>query len=82
MFRGSQKSVMKNVSKSNGFYISGDWGGSGSKGKSVNNNQQILGCVGQQDIWGSRIENGFSERTLPHFHKNDIGPSAKGFCEK
>ena len=43
--------------------------------------QQILGCVGQQDIWGSRIENGFNERTLPHFHKNDIGPAAKGFCK-
>ena len=75
-----KKSVMKNVSKSNGFYISGDWGGSGSKGKSVNM-QQILGCVGQQDIWGKRIENGFNNRTLPHFHKNDIGPSAKGFCK-
>ena len=70
----------KYLSKSNGFYISGDWGGSGSKGKSVNM-AQILGCVGQQDIWGSRIHNGFSERTLPHFHKNDIGPSAKGFCK-
>jgi len=75
-----KKTVMKNISKSNGFYISGDWGGAGSKGTSTNM-QQILGCVGQQDIWGSRIENGFSERTLPHFHKNDIGPSAKGFCK-
>ena len=75
-----KKTVMKNVEKSNGFYISGDWGGAGSKGTSTNM-QQILGCVGQQDIWGSRIHNGFSERTLPHFHKNDIGPSAKGFCK-
>jgi DNA-directed RNA polymerase II subunit RPB1 len=74
-----RKSVMKNVSKQNSFYISGDWGGAGSKGTSTNM-QQILGCVGQQDIWGKRIENGFNGRTLPHFHKNDIGPSAKGFC--
>ena len=75
-----KKSIMKNISKENGFYISGDWGGSGSKGTS-GNMQQILGCVGPQSIWGSRIENGFSGRTLPHFHKNDIGPSSKGFCK-
>ena len=74
-----QKSIMKNISKENGFYISGDWGGSGSKGKS-SNMLQIMGCVGQQMIWGSRIHNGFTGRTLPHFHKNDIGASAKGFC--
>ena len=73
------KSVMKNISKSNGFFISGDWGGAGSKGNS-GNMRQILGCVGQQKIWGKRIENGFNSRTLPHFHKHDIGPSAKGFC--
>ena len=75
-----KKSLMKTIYKSNGFFISGDWGGSGSKGKS-NNMQQIMGCVGQQTIWGKRIENGFNNRTLPHFHKNDIGPSAKGFCK-
>jgi DNA-directed RNA polymerase beta' subunit len=74
-----QKSIMKNISKENGFYVSGDWGGAGSKGNS-SNMLQIMGCVGQQMIWGSRIHNGFTGRTLPHFHKNDIGASAKGFC--
>ena len=29
---------------------------------------------------GSRIHNGF-RKNIPHFHKNDIGPSAKGFCK-
>jgi len=42
--------------------------------------QQIMGVVGQQAIWGNRIDNGFSDRTLPHFYKNDIGPDAKGYC--
>jgi len=74
-----KNSVMKNISNTNNFFIAGDWGGGGSKGKTLNM-QQIMGCVGQQTIWGRRIENGFNNRTLPHFHKNDIGPSAKGFC--
>ncbi len=51
---------------------------SGAKGKTLNI-QQIIGIVGQQDIWGSRIQDGFSHRTLPHFHKYDFGLSAKGF---
>jgi DNA-directed RNA polymerase beta' subunit len=51
---------------------------SGAKGKSLNL-QQIMGIVGQQEIWGTRILNGYSDRTLPHFHKNDFGLSAKGF---
>jgi DNA-directed RNA polymerase beta' subunit len=64
--------------KTNNFYIAGDKA-SGSKGKAINV-QQVMGLVGQQDIWGSRIDDGFTERTLPHFSRNDIGPDAKGFC--
>ena len=41
---------------------------------------QITGCVGQQEIWGERIHFAFTERTLPHFHKYDIGPESRGFC--
>ena len=70
--------VMEIIPKSNNFYQAGDKA-SGAKGKAFNI-QQIIGCVGQQDIWGSRIEEGFTERTLPHFARNDIGPDAKGFC--
>ena len=66
------------ISKDNNFYQAGDKA-SGSKGKATNI-LQIMGCVGQQDIWGSRIEEGFTERTLPHFARNDVGPDAKGFC--
>ena len=64
--------------KTNNFYIAGDKA-SGSKGDSTNV-QQIMGLVGQQAIWGNRIDDGFTERTLPHFYRNDIGPDAKGFC--
>lgn len=70
--------IFETISKSNGFYISGSKG-SGSKG-SASHTTQTLGIVGQQDIWGSRISEGFTERTLPHFSRNDMGPDAKGFC--
>ena len=51
--------VLENISKLNNFYQAGDKA-SGAKGKAFNI-QQIIGCVGQQDIWGSRIEEGFTE---------------------
>ena len=70
--------LFENISKENNFYISGSKG-AGSKGEPLHTTG-TLGIVGQQDIWGSRIENGFTERTLPHFPRNDIGPDAKGFC--
>ena len=53
---------------------------SGSKG-SMTNLQQILGSVGQQSIWDERISDGFTDRTLPHYCRMDIGPSAKGFVK-
>lgn len=53
---------------------------SGSKGKQLNL-QQIMGTVGQQQIWGSRVADGFTNRTLPHFHKYAFGPIPKGFVK-
>ena len=53
---------------------------SGSKG-SVINIGQMIALVGQQNIDGKRIPYGFTDRTLPHFHKYDDGPSARGFVE-
>lgn len=50
----------------------------GSKGK-WQNMAQILGAVGQQVVWKSRIPNGFTQRTLPHYAKTDYGAFAKGF---
>ena len=37
--------------------------------------------VGQQAVNGSRIPNGFINRTLPHFPKYSREPAAKGFVE-
>jgi hypothetical protein len=41
----------------------------------------MIACVGQQAIDGRRIPYGFTDRTLPHFHKYDDGASARGFVE-
>ena len=50
----------------------------GSKGSSVNFEQMVT-CLGQQDIEGKRITDGFTNRTLPHFCKYDDSPEARGF---
>ncbi len=39
----------------------------------------MIACVGQQIMNGTRIPNGFFERSLPHFPRNDKRPAAKGF---
>ena len=71
------KYVKKTIPKTNRFKIMAT---SGAKGKDLNL-RQIIGIVGQQDIWGFRIQNGFTDRTLPHFHKYDFGLAAKGFVK-
>ena len=53
---------------------------SGSKGSDINMGQMIA-CVGQQAVDGKRIPYGFTDRTLPHFHKFDDGASSRGFVE-
>ncbi|KAJ3336300.1 hypothetical protein HDU93_003104, partial [Gonapodya sp. JEL0774] len=50
----------------------------GSKGSKINVSQMVA-CVGQQIISGSRIPNGFMDRSLPHFPKNSRTPAARGF---
>ncbi|KAI1850587.1 hypothetical protein JX265_004297 [Neoarthrinium moseri] len=51
---------------------------SGSKGSNINV-AQMVALVGQQIIGGSRVADGFQDRTLPHFHKLARQPAAKGF---
>ncbi|ROT36198.1 DNA-directed RNA polymerase III subunit RPC1 [Sodiomyces alkalinus F11] len=51
---------------------------SGSKGSEINV-AQMVAVVGQQIIGGSRVADGFQDRTLPHFHKNARQPPSKGF---
>ncbi|KAG4301444.1 hypothetical protein PCK1_002370 [Pneumocystis canis] len=45
------------------------------------NVSQMVSCVGQQIIGGSRVPNGFQDRSLPHFQKNSKHPPAKGFVK-
>jgi len=51
---------------------------SGSKGSSVNI-AQMVACVGQQVVSGSRIPEGFVDRSLPHFAIKAKEPPARGF---
>lgn len=53
---------------------------SGSKGTLINISQMIS-CLGQTNVDGKRIPYGFDNRTLPHFHKYDDSPGARGFIE-
>ncbi|WFD31819.1 DNA-directed RNA polymerase [Malassezia sp. CBS 17886] len=50
----------------------------GSKGSKINV-AQMVACVGQQIISGSRVPNGFQDRSLPHFPKKAKDPPSKGF---
>jgi DNA-directed RNA polymerase III subunit RPC1 len=51
---------------------------SGSKGSSINVSQMVA-LVGQQIINSERIQDGFQDRTLPHFQKHARQPPSKGF---
>ena len=74
-FQEMIKDLNSNISKENNLFKAIF---SGSKGKTTNIGQ-ILGIVGPQDVWGERIKDGFDDRTLPHYHRYDIGPDAKGY---
>lgn len=50
----------------------------GSKGSKINV-AQMVALVGQQIISGSRVPNGFQDRSLPHFPKKSKDPPSKGF---
>ncbi|EGC39460.1 RNA polymerase III, largest subunit [Dictyostelium purpureum] len=50
----------------------------GSKGSNINIAQMIC-CVGQQIVNGTRIPNGFTNRTTPHFLHFQKNAKAKGF---
>eukprot|EP01132_Coremiostelium_polycephalum_P002078 gene2078-2564_t len=50
----------------------------GSKGSNINI-AQMIACVGQQIVNGTRIPNGFTNRTTPHFPIYAKDPKAKGF---
>ena len=41
----------------------------------------MIACVGQQVISGSRIPNGFEDRSLPHFERKSKDPKSRGFVK-
>ena len=51
---------------------------SGAKGSNINV-AQMAALLGQQDIEGKRVADGFQDRTLPHFAKLERDPPSKGF---
>lgn len=52
----------------------------GSKGSNINLCQMIA-LVGQQTVGGSRMPNGFFDRSLPHFEPYSKYPASKGFVK-
>ncbi|KAH9411886.1 RNA polymerase Rpb1 [Ordospora pajunii] len=50
----------------------------GSKGSKINVSQMVS-CVGQQIVSGTRIPNGMDGRCLPHFRRGVNTPESKGF---
>jgi DNA-directed RNA polymerase II subunit RPB1 len=71
------REALKNLDKDNRFVIMFN---AGSKGTEINI-QQMTACLGQQNVDGKRIPYGFEHRTLPHYHKYDDSPAARGFVE-
>ncbi|MBS3053677.1 MAG: DNA-directed RNA polymerase subunit A' [Candidatus Aenigmarchaeota archaeon] len=51
---------------------------SGARGSFVNLTQ-MCAFVGQESLEGERIHRGFTNRTVSHFQKNDMGLKARGF---
>ena len=51
-----------------------------SKGNIINV-LQMMGAVGQCSVEGKRISYGFDNRTLPHYHKYNDGPEARGYVK-
>ncbi|KAK4688347.1 DNA-directed RNA polymerase III subunit RPC1, partial [Tremellales sp. Uapishka_1] len=66
---------MKELSRHNAPLIMATCGSKGSK----INVAQMVASVGQQIIAGSRVPNGFQDRSLPHFPKKSKNPPSKGF---
>ncbi|MEK6842453.1 MAG: hypothetical protein AABX84_01445, partial [Nanoarchaeota archaeon] len=50
-------------------------------GGNILNITQIACCVGQQALWGKRIDIGYNKRTLSFFKKDEISPASRGFIK-
>lgn len=52
----------------------------GARGNPLNL-AQMVACVGQQSVRGERILRGYRKRALPHFQRDDLSASARGFVD-
>lgn len=52
----------------------------GARGSSLNVGQ-MAGALGQQSRRGNRLNDGYSDRALPHFRRRDNNPDAHGFVK-
>ncbi len=52
----------------------------GARGSSLNVGQ-MAGALGQQSRRGNRLNDGYSDRALPHFRRHDNNPDAHGFVK-
>lgn len=52
----------------------------GARGSSLNVGQ-MAGALGQQSRRGNRLNDGYSNRSLPHFKRHDNNPDAHGFVK-
>ena len=50
-------------------------------GGNILNITQMACSVGQQALWGKRIDIGYTDRTLSFFKKGDLSPVSKGFIK-
>ena len=48
-------------------------------GGNILNITQMASCVGQQSMWGRRIDIGYNKRTLSFFKQGDLSPKSRGF---
>ena len=51
-------------------------------GDKMTNLVLMNGFIGQTSLRGNRINFGYTNRTLPHFIKKDLGPEAHGFIKE
>ena len=50
-------------------------------GGNILNITQMACCVGQQALWGKRVDVGYTQRTLSFFKKGDLSPKSRGFIK-
>ena len=69
--------ISKELSNDNFFNVAAR---SGAKGN-ISSIKEMIGCIGQTIVEGTRIKKKIENRTLIYFHSNDDTPEARGFIK-